>query len=762
MSNDPILLALYLCSGSKPFPLNSLHRVIWLNKAENLITLIRIDKKPFSKPQTLAYSKVRDWISDKQLILVEKEEAAPQLRLSDVQLAARYPPSNRREKKGYTTTHKLSAPLEYRQKWLKFLDEIIGQLDGAWKGITSLSSILKPACEKHDVCLNDSYQVVYAFYANKCSRLSVIPERFRSGAFGKPRVGKGHVLGRMTTKAKLEGKGNTNFGLDENWLQKIRDTYQESIKHGVTGPAAYETFLNLYCLISVEMINGELETTYLPQGQRPSEAQFLAHGPNDDPEQALWRKQLLDQEYEKNNRPLNGQSNPITLQTGLRALVDASSNDRYLVSAFNRSQTLGPARVIPVVEEKTGYIWGIYVGWRVNKEAAKLSILNACSDKVEFCARYHIHIKPEEWYSHLHAEFRADKGEFNCTAVRESLGETNRSIEYVITGRPDLRGRGERAHGLLHDHNANGSTFGRFRKRGEIDPAKEADQTLFDFTRELIRDVLRINNFDPVPHLRTTEMIQAGVEPYRRNILEYCMANGYHHQISYNEDDLYLALCPEFPASITRDGIYPLVKRHFDSGDEILLKDLRYLGQNAEFDRWLESARRNKRERISILMNPNDPRVAYFQDPDNGLQRLRLATKDPLLASLASVHDLTIRATEDTVMLYKANNRATENSASKALQNSAERKEIAKQKTADVKRHGGRKGASSNASGRRKALQDEVRTHGQSPIPISPTKHQTSVQPENQTSSSNVVPLRGPPSSDIDKDFERWLNGDPE
>ncbi len=161
-------------------------------------------------------------------------------------------------------------------------------------------------------------------------------------------------------------------------------------------------------------------------------------------------------------------------------------------------------------------------------------------------------------------------------------------------------------------------------------------------------------------------------------------------------------------------------------------------------------------------MNPNDPRVAYFQDSDNGLQRLRLATKDPLLASLASVHDLTIRATEDTVMLYKANNRATENSASKGLQNSAERKEIAKQKTADVKRHGGRKGASSNASGRRKALQDEVRTHGQSPIPISPIKHQTSVQPENQTSSSNVVPLRSPPSSDIDKDFERWLNGDQE
>ena len=565
-------------------------------------------------------------------------------------------------------------------------------------------------------------------------------------------------------EARKANTKNTNFKLTPQWLQRISDTYQETIARGVTAGEAYATFLNFHCIVSAEKIHGKTHIIFLPKDRRPSPSQFSHHGPAGDPEQALWRKQLLNQEYEKNFRPLHGHASPITLRTGPTTHVDASSNDRYLVSIFDAAQTIGPARVIPVTDQTIGYIWGFYTGFRVNKEAARLAILNGATDKVAMCARYGIAIAARDWYSHLSEEYVADRGEFNCDPVRESLGDLNASIEYVATGRADLRGRGERTNGLLHDHNAKGSTFGKFRKRGERDPALDADQNIYQFTRELIRIVLCHNNFAPVPHLLTTEMRQAGVRATRRDILEYCMAMGYHHRLSYDKDDLILALAPEYDAVVTRDGVYPIVQRNIDSGDEILIDELRYLGPFAESERWLETVRvTGRRFRIKVRMNPNDPSSVWYQDPDTGLHRLNLATQDPLIERLATLHDLTLRKTEDTISLNEVANAAQEEQARIQLQNDAERKVIANNKRKAVLSSTGKKGNSSKASGRRTAMQKEVAAAGQSPVPI-PSSNMTKVsaneeQRKPSETRNNVIPLRTPTPTDLDNAFEKWLDG---
>lgn len=765
MSDDLVTLGLYLCTGTKPFPINSEHRIVWANKADNFVTLIRTGIKTLKKPNTWPYSTVSEWVKDKKLILIAKETIVPQLKLSDQELAKRYPPRNRKKKAITSEGEVISAPLEYRLRWLPFIEEIVPSLSQVWWKTCSLSSVLEPACRKFDLPLNESYQVLYRFLANKCSKRSVIPLRFYCGNPGEKRAGNGFAFGRRTDKVrKVDGK-NTNFKLSPEWLQKISDTYQETIARGVTSGDAYSTFLNLHCIVLAEKIDGKTLITYLSIGSRPSKSQFLRHGPDGDPEQSIWRKQLLAQEFEKNFRPLDGHTAPVTLRTGLSSHVDASSNDRYLVSIFDRAQTIGTARAIPVVDQDIGYIWGFYCGFRINQVAARLALLNAATDKVAMCAHYGITIEQRDWYSHLSAEIVADRGEFNCEAVRESLDELNRSIEYVATGRADLRGRGERTHGLLHDHNANGSTYGKFRTRGERDPALDADQNIYEFTRELIRLVLYHNNFAPVPHLLTTEMRQAGVRPTRRDILEYSMRMRYHHRLSYNEDDLILALAPEYDAVVTRDGVYPIVLRNIDSGDEIILDELRFLGPFVESERWLETVRRtNRRFRIKVRMNPNNPSSVWYQDPDTGLHRLDLATTDPLIRRLATVQDLTLRKTEDTISLKDTANEAQEEKARIQLQNNAERKVIALAKSKAVDNSIGKKGNSSKASGRRTAMQKEVAAAGQSPVPflLSPP---TTVPAQSETQKSsempdNVIPLHTSPPTDPDDAFEKWIKGE--
>lgn len=725
-------------------PIESLYRVICCDKGKDIAVVMRLDTKPLRAPKTLSLKKLESLAEENKLV-PKKMHIIPQFRLEDAKLAKRYP-----ARKGKA----VSAPLAYRTKWLQILDEITPYLETIWRKESSMYKVISATAKKFSLPPNQTYEVLYRFLAEGSVRLSVIPNRFFCGGIGKKRVGKGFILGRKTSERKKSNLNNDNFVLTPEWLLKIRDTYKETVKRGVSVGDAYLIFLNLHCSTSCVVVNGETIVTYLDKKDRPSKTQFRTNGPDGTPEEEAWRKQLENKEFEKNFRGMYGGNTPETFRTGILADVDSTSNDRYLVSVFNRLRGVGTARSLPVVDTSISYIFGIYVGWSVNGEAAKLSVFNAANPKVEFCARHGIIISPEDWYACLHAEYRADRGEFNAKVPREALGSLNRSIEYVISGRPDLRPEGEQTHRRLHDHNAEGSTFGSLKKRGEKDPAKAAHQNIFEYTRELIRYILWHNNHAPVEHLLTSEMRQCGVKPTRKAILEWSMKNGYHHQIGYNEDDLVLALCPEIEAVITPNGVYPVVRRNGNSGDEILLDEFRYLGPFMEQQRWLEHARQVGRRRIAIRMNPNDPSKVWYQDPDHGLQTFNLATKDPLLARLATVHDLASTKTDEIGSVSLAKDEADKARAAMKLKNDAERKQSKKEKKeqqylakkANIK--------SSSGANRRKNRQDEVASVGQAPIPISTG---TELPIHHVAEKLKQYPEDGIQEEDLSKLMDEWL-----
>jgi hypothetical protein len=747
-----ILNETYVSTLSGPYPLESIHRVLWFSESENILVMIRIDKKVLSAPHITTCGELTDLI-DRKLFQLKHVSLLPQQRLSDKDLTKRYPAKKRKIDTDSNEESEVSAPVAYRNKWLPIIDEITPMLEMVWRRKKSLHSYISIAAEKHDVQENQTYQVLYRFLAAGSARTSVIPNRFLCGAKGTRRIGKGVPLGRKQTETKLKGLPNDNFVLDTDWLQKIQDTHQETIKRGVSASSAFQTFLNLYCSTACQIIDGVTYYEYLPRKKRPSKVQFSTNGPGDDPKEETWRKQLADKEYEKNYRGLYGNADPETFRTGSFADVDSTSNDRYLVSVFNCLVGVGTARSLPVVDVNIGYIFGIYVGWNVNSEAAKLSILNAASSKVEFCARYGIKIEEGEWYSCLHAKYRADRGEFNAKTPRESLGALNRSIEYTMTGRPEFRGRGEQTHSRLHDHDADGSTHGKNRMRGEKDPAKEAHQNIFDYTRELIRLILYHNNYAPADHLLTTEMRQCHVKPTRRAILEWSMEKGYHHQVAYHEDDLVLELCPEVQATVTAQGVYPIVRRNGTTGDEIILDELRYLGHFVEKNRWLERARAKGRFRITIRMNPNDPTKVWYQDPYTGLHTLTLATKDPLLGRVCTVNDLTSTKTAEIGSLCDLKDEADQKKAEMKAINIAERKDSKSKKKKQQELAKKANINSSTGTDRRKNRQAEVAATGQAPIPIFGGSLITP-PPADLNQSSQTVDIDEAESSDM---IEQWL-----
>jgi hypothetical protein len=257
-------------------------------------------------------------------------------------------------------------------------------------------------------------------------------------------------------------------------------------------------------------------------------------------------------------------------------------------------------------------------------------------------------------------------------------------------------------------------------------------------------------------------MKQQGVKGTRKAIWEYSMRNKYHHQIAYHEDDL-VSLCPEVPAVVTENGVYPVVKRYGDHGDEILLNELRYLGPFLNANRWLEIARKRGRWRITIRMNPNDPRRVSYQDPDAGLQYFTLATEDALLGRIATVYDLVETHTSEIGQKRETKDEADRAAARMYQENNADRAEIKKAKKKLKKNQTKPKQQGRTGAGRRKNQQDEVAATGQAPIPIivSTTIPAVITRPQGSRpiaeGGTDASPVANDETSNL---IDQWLNGE--
>lgn len=121
---------------------------------------------------------------------------------------------------------------------------------------------------------------------------------------------------------------------------------------------------------------------------------FYEGGYNVKSRSTIARNGLTD--YQRNKRPLFGSAMSWRDKIGAFQM-DATQADIYLVSSVDKSAVIGRPNIYMAVDTTTQLIAGIYVGLDAGEQAVINCLANAATDKVEFCQKYGIDIKPDEW-----------------------------------------------------------------------------------------------------------------------------------------------------------------------------------------------------------------------------------------------------------------------------------------------------------------------------------------------------------------------------
>ena len=142
--------------------------------------------------------------------------------------------------------------------------------------------------------------------------------------------------------------------------------------------------------------------------------------------------------YAKDVRPLTSTANTQVLGPGSRYEIDATIADIYLASDSERANIVGRPVVYMVIDVFSRMVAGFYVGFEnPSYVAAMQALVMAMTDKVEYCKKYGIAIKEQDWpVVGLPDAVLADRGELLGYQI-ESL-ERNFSVR--IENTPPYRG----------------------------------------------------------------------------------------------------------------------------------------------------------------------------------------------------------------------------------------------------------------------------------------------------------------------------------
>lgn len=275
--------------------------------------------------------------------------------------------------------------------------------------------------------------------------------------------------------------------------------------------------------------------------------------------------------YERTMRPLLGNSTDEAIGPGYRYQIDATIADVYLASKVDLLRIIGRPVIYVVIDVWSRLIVGIYVGLeRPSWTAAIMALLNAASDKVEFCKQYGIEIEAEEWpVSSLSSVVLGDRGEMEsalATRMSEVLGV---DVENTPPYRADWKGIVERRFNTLQAKFkpfVDGYIDVDYQERGGEDYRLDAKLTLDDFNRIMINAVLDHNATPIRGYPLLPAMIREGVLESPNEIWKWGVKNRSGMLKRYKRDLLQFALMHTAEAKVTASG-FEFYGRNYMSGD---------------------------------------------------------------------------------------------------------------------------------------------------------------------------------------------------
>jgi hypothetical protein len=323
------------------------------------------------------------------------------------------------------------------------------------------------------------------------------------------------------------------------------------------------------CFEMVEISRPGIATAYLPkpESERISYGQFRYHF-----RILITNDQYLklcygDVTYAKDFAPKSGVARDGVIGPGYRYEIDSTVLDLYVRYPYDLTgrYTMGRPVVYIVVDVYSTCIVGFYIGFSgPDWSGASEALVNACTDKVKYCAEFDIEITEDEWpCNHIPVEITMDNGTDYPVRMNTSLLQSMVGIQsaiYVALFRGDAKGVCERKFAVLNDqviHYEPGSIFKETR-REDNHPSNDAIWDLDALKKLLIREIIYHNKTSDRLRLHNYDMSKHSIGITPNAIYSYGIDREMNGGRKTTEEDLFnlrWALLDELQATVEETGV---------------------------------------------------------------------------------------------------------------------------------------------------------------------------------------------------------------
>lgn len=310
-----------------------------------------------------------------------------------------------------------------------------------------------------------------------------------------------------------------------------------------------------------------------------------------------------DKKFDLNYKRLKSDSIYETMGPGVRYQIDATIGDVYLVSRIDRKSVIGRPVVYLVIDVFSRMITGVSVALEgPSWNGASTALYNCMEDKVQYCKKFGIDIKREDWnVKGLPQTLIGDRGEMVGPIAEKIIENLKISIENTPSYMGCAKGIVEQYFHVINTeikHWLPGEVKKGFRERGERDYRKDAKLDIMEFTKIIILAVIKRNKTIMKDYPLTQEMINEGIKTTPSEIWNWGLKNKTGNLRSLPEKILVLNLLKSGRATIKRDGIR--------------FNGLLYNCSIAEEQKWFLNAQIKGAKGINVRYDDRDMSIIYL------------------------------------------------------------------------------------------------------------------------------------------------------
>ncbi|WP_077318151.1 Mu transposase C-terminal domain-containing protein [Virgibacillus proomii] len=475
---------------------------------------------------------------------------------------------------------------------------------------------IQAATEVYKVSYNTVKNYLVRYWKGGKVRNALLPDFHLCGAGGQTRQAGKKKRGRPRKSKSGQGV-NIDDKIKKYFMTGLNRYYYNERQNSLR--VTYELILKDFFTEVYTDSKGKKIPMLKDSSELPTYTQFLYwfNKINDPKKEIIERKGTRN--YFQNYRTIIGNSTQDAgIGPGTLWQIDSTQFDIYLVSSVDRNLIVGRPQVISIIDIYSKKIMGLNVTFESfnSYTGTMVALANAMLPKEEYCKQYGISLEKDEWnVACVPQRIFADRGELNGKQIEEAIAGLGITIQNAPPYRADYKGVIEQAFNQLNikvKPFADGVVQnGNIKERGETEYRLQANLTIDEFTRILIKCVLFHNNHHVLSeYVLDEKMIEQGIEKIPSQIWGYGVKYMKGQLRVLPEQTVKMHLLPTDTASITSRGVR--------------YKKMLYASDYSLKNNWYQLARINGRKKIKIWYDPRDLSDIYTINEDGEFHKLSL------------------------------------------------------------------------------------------------------------------------------------------